>query len=628
MDSTTELRIVTKVQDLASAELKRIGNTAGDVGRQVETVGRSSTQIAGLGRTSKEAALGFLMLAGNASGASNAVSGLVQGGLMAFMAGGPISAGLSVVGSLIGIIGRNSSEAAEKSAKLRQEQAQAAKEAKEAAEQKARSQESYNQKLRDELAILRAADPAEKQKVRNAIALREAREGGGAGGESLERERQRLTKIAEDEKRSNEERKKALEELDAYNKKLADAAAEQSKAYGDGLVSLRQQAEEHLRLSRLSAEQLKYERELSLIKKLRESGGAGNKERADSIEADVKKKMAADAAKEGDRKRKEAKEQASNAEEVMRHARQALEIAKQQTEEARKRKEREAELQELVEKNKNLSIDQLKELIRLTKEKYAADDAAAAAEESRRNTTTSDGSGSSDEKKSKGREIAGDGEGPLSQAREAKKRARRQRKNQRHLDNLNAEKRESMSYGTIEDGGEDPWAFDLGSIYEKYKPGKGSVRFKKPGGGVPDAPPPLADPVFPDGSGGQPSTGRGGGAGIPPAITPGDGAAQDNRGDEQAKNLAEAIKKHDEKMKAVADALESASNAAESETASIEKVATASDSLNEAVGKNTEKVGSFAEAVTTATTSNTTKLANLDSKLDTLIGQLQSAGVV
>lgn len=66
--------------------------------------------------------------------------------------------------------------------------------------------------------------------------------------------------------------------------------------------------------------------------------------------------------------------------------------------------------------------------------------------------------------------------GPLAAARQAKKDARQQRKWKRHADNLAAERRESMSYGTIQDGGFDPFASDLGSVMDQYKPGGGKPK--------------------------------------------------------------------------------------------------------------------------------------------------------
>lgn len=62
--------------------------------------------------------------------------------------------------------------------------------------------------------------------------------------------------------------------------------------------------------------------------------------------------------------------------------------------------------------------------------------------------------------------------GPLAAAREAKRIGRQQRRWKNHADNQAASRRESLSYGTIEDGGMDPFAFDLGSVMAKYKPGR------------------------------------------------------------------------------------------------------------------------------------------------------------
>lgn len=66
----------------------------------------------------------------------------------------------------------------------------------------------------------------------------------------------------------------------------------------------------------------------------------------------------------------------------------------------------------------------------------------------------------------------GYGMGPLAAAREAKRIGRQQRRWKNHADNQAASRRESLSYGTIEDGGMDPFAFDLGSVMAKYKPGR------------------------------------------------------------------------------------------------------------------------------------------------------------
>lgn len=66
--------------------------------------------------------------------------------------------------------------------------------------------------------------------------------------------------------------------------------------------------------------------------------------------------------------------------------------------------------------------------------------------------------------------------GPLAAAREAKRIGRQQRRWKNHADNQAASRRESLSYGTIEDGGMDPFAFDLGSVMAKYKPGGGKAK--------------------------------------------------------------------------------------------------------------------------------------------------------
>lgn len=71
--------------------------------------------------------------------------------------------------------------------------------------------------------------------------------------------------------------------------------------------------------------------------------------------------------------------------------------------------------------------------------------------------------------------FGGGSGGPLSAAREAKRAARQQARWKRHADNLGAEQRESMSYGTIQDGGFDPFASDLGSVMGQYKPGNGKA---------------------------------------------------------------------------------------------------------------------------------------------------------
>lgn len=71
--------------------------------------------------------------------------------------------------------------------------------------------------------------------------------------------------------------------------------------------------------------------------------------------------------------------------------------------------------------------------------------------------------------------VGGGSGGPLSAAREAKRAARQQARWKRHQDNLGAEARESMSYGTIQDGGIDPFASDLGSVMGQYKPGNGKT---------------------------------------------------------------------------------------------------------------------------------------------------------
>lgn len=67
------------------------------------------------------------------------------------------------------------------------------------------------------------------------------------------------------------------------------------------------------------------------------------------------------------------------------------------------------------------------------------------------------------------------GYGPMARARDEKRESRRIGRFQRHQDNLDAERMESSAYGTITEGGRDPFASDVGSYVRDLSQRRGPL---------------------------------------------------------------------------------------------------------------------------------------------------------
>jgi len=169
----------------------------------------------------------------------------------------------------------------------------------------------------------------------------------------------------------------------------------------------------------------------------------------------------------------------------------------------------------------------------------------------------------------------GGGQGPLAQARDAKRRNRNIDRFKNHADNLAAEKRETSAYGNVganqydADGNPigiaDPFAFDLGSIFNRPAKPRPDFEFQAPG---------VFNPEY-QSAGSQPA----------PALS----------------DVFGPLGAAGDSMKAGGDAAtgaaEQVSAAAADMTAGADDIATGSGEIADAVGTAAETVGRIAEAV-------------------------------
>lgn len=613
---------LTAKTDEYEAKMRRSRQASRDFGRDTAAAaqqasdamermsGKGGLGMEALSKGSRQAVTGILQL-GDASGlARTGVGGLVGDLVKGFGQGGLIGVGLAAATGLMSLFGAESERAREKAAKAAEAHRVATEKAREAAERaaeqaaaRAKSEGEYQDQLRREIDLLNTRSESERRYVENRQKLEAAQGKGGDQGAELERQRQlaeaRRRLFDEDQKAADDAKKKS----EAAAEKAAEDARRQAEAERAVRDQLRKQVEERLRLASLTEAQKSHATDLGLVEKAR---AAGLKQEADALAKQVEHMMKAEAAakaltaaeKESAEAAKlatEAKkklEEVAKSEEAAKAARteyveklkESLALASAEDDKARQRVQRELELNEARKKGGE-------EAVAIVKATQAAEDKAAASK-------------AAQDKASAAKE--GSGEGPLARARQAKKDARRQRKNQRHADNLAAEDRERMGF-RVEDGGTDLFTGRDGEGGFDYE----NRRAKKKKEAA-DAAAAANQWSFPHAQGGGPAGGGaaagGGVAGDPtykgptdfrPTTTGGDSAPVDNRGATDAiKSLEDAVKAHEEATKRTAEGLTTTAEKAQAGTESATKAADGAEKLAEGLGTQADALDKLAQALT------------------------------
>jgi hypothetical protein len=315
--------IIEKMGATGRREFDRLAGSAETANRKMAGFGKTGLHMETLKRGAGQVATGLLMMTQNAEGTAGALGQMVSQGLGAFMAGGPVMAGLSVVTGLVGLLGKRSAEAAEQQRRLREEQQRAweeevkrNQEALKAESERRKKIEDRLQALRDETALLNAKSESERKSIENQQKLRDASGEDMAlksglsiykaelqrqGAERAAKERERQAKEAE---ASAERAKKDADAVKARDEAIAKAAS-------DKRVALREQAEQYLRISQLTEEEAKHASQVEMIRRLQ---AAGERDLAGLVEARLRREIALEREKQAAEKEKTAAEKSERAE--------------------------------------------------------------------------------------------------------------------------------------------------------------------------------------------------------------------------------------------------------------------------------------------------------------------------
>jgi len=461
--------------------VRRFSRTAQQEAAAVE---RSSSRISGafglssekMGRSLGTAAGGLLMLAGSAEGAAGTIGGTLARSFGALAAGGPAALGVTLLGEGIGLIGRRSREAAAEAERLRAVAARAAEEERASAVARAKAHADYVGNLRRELDLLQQGVVSERTRREEAqrARVRAAGDADFAAGRGLTGTTAasiaRSINVVEDQRAGI----RALYDQLKINDDAATKRMEDARRLGDiesdRKIALRQGVEDLVAQSKATAEQRAHWAEIQRIAEMRRLGMRDDAALAQrALDATLRREEA--------EKRAAASKQEEEA-----FQRRAAEVQARMDREAIAAKQKQLDLaEEAVRIQLDAQAQQSEAYKRFVQ---AQDDAARKRQERDQNYAS--------------------GRGPLSMARDAKRAARNIARFQRHEDNLSAEARDRLGYGTISDGGPDPFAFDLGSIYARQAKAKPVYPYLPPG---------LLSPPPPDPAAGFDFFGAAGGAG-------------------------------------------------------------------------------------------------------------------
>ena len=565
-DTTHELSILARARDEASPVFRKMGAegrraldevTAGSrrASDELGKVGKNGAlHMETLKRSAGQVATGLFMMGTAADGVAGKLGQLVSHGAGAFAAGGPWMAGLSLATSLFGILTDRTARAREEQEKLAAEGRKAAEETRRAAEEKTREQQAYVRSLQEEIELLGAgADAGARKSIVDRRRIAAAGESGGYAGEQAMKSRIK----AEDFTASSKERVAAEKDAAAAIEKAMEADRALGQSEANRRIGLRKDAEEYVRRSNLSAEQLRHDGERQKILELQKAGLA---EQARAMQAALDATVARERQEQAVRARMDEQRESLRAIDE-----QERQMARDRAQEAQKRREENALALVLMEREADLWRQKQQAAQRATPERL-------------------------DGRDSTGGWSPGSGMGPLATAREAKKQRARDERNQRHADNLAAEDRERM--GFIDAG----WVAPSADV----RPRK-SIKFKGPGGLVRNDDGSLYVPGQDDEARGPrprrggAGAGRDGSYGGPPVTSPsgentpyvdgralGDAVAQGAAG---AKGADESLKQVTTDAKAMADSLEGIKVSSEQSSSSLQE---ASATLTQVATKEAE----------------------------------------
>lgn len=421
--------------EAAKTEARALGDTVVVQSRRAaqagETMGRGWQMGTGtLVRSARAGVVGLALLSTASTGVAGDLQRLAGGVATGFATGGPAGAALMGIGELIQVVSRRVGEATEKSEAFRQKQAAIAAESKQ-----------YMASLSERE---RQAGMTESERTKDARVgerVEAMKKGGQAAYDKVI-----AIQRAEDERAAKEADQQKQDE--AAKQAAADKSrfAAEAKAYHDSPISER---------SRQRDAQREYENKLVADKK---KAAEDEKKKIDELNEKVARNT-------------ELRARGNEA------IRRSVELARAASDVEKLRVRQSHELADAA--RDGLNVDELRVRHALEMNALLAQQAvetqtvataahhAALAETERAKAVKDAAAEEAKRQKQEKEDRYRSGYGPLAQARDGKRAERNLRRLQRHEDNLNAERRGSMSYGTVRDDGNDPLTSDLGSWFEQ-----------------------------------------------------------------------------------------------------------------------------------------------------------------
>lgn len=504
---------------------------------------RGRVGVAGLSRSIGTAAGGLLMLAGSAEGAANTIGGALTRAAGAFIAGGPLVAGVSLIADGIAAIGRNAESSTPKLSALdaamrrmasASERIGAARSmvsadaARERAGKAGRTSEQQSAvegaeaSLAAKRSVVEAAIRDEEKISRRLAELRKDEEEWNKMGlpapNAQQKEKATLEKSLTEQRAIRMAAANSVAEdertlrvlLDDIAKQAIDKREEREAAHQERLEQIRREGARLLEDGErtLTARQEKLDEERY---QLSEDGRRRAFDRANQLRERIDREQKQSASKRGDVAAANRAE--SERLSILRASTDLERLQAQHRADFRREVERGVDpsmvLRRHAEETRQLLEEQAEQANRVAEATQRAADAEAEAAESVKRRAEAERRATDEQKRASTLSQYAGGYGPNAQARDAKAANRRLRKNLRHEANLKAEA--ASRFGpTVEDDGMDLWRTreqPSSEYYQKWgldASGQPVMRgwdlrhrekFMSPGGGVPPPGSPTPSPT-------------------------------------------------------------------------------------------------------------------------------------
>jgi hypothetical protein len=448
-------RFSRTAQQEADAAARSSSRMIGSIGSGGELAKRSLGAMAG----------GFAMMAGASDTAASRVGGTLARAFGAFAVGGPTAAGLSLLGDGITAIGRSAEDAAQRAKRFHAALAQAAGVSFDHLQQIWDHNNDLDTRVR---AARLGKDPTVAQREQGRAAeLESARADVARADTEIDRlERQLLGGVSD--------RRGMFERLGGAlfgGQEISDRSEKMRGQLEAGLSAARLAKEQAQQRLAAIDETTQKEAELesitarnALVAGLQAKAEAQRRQRLADDRAEAAAATAAAMAQEAERVHS-----LTLRDQLESHL---LDVARQQADAVRaQRVEHDriaAKAAEQAQAAGRAYEAQATALRAMADAAGRMADEQARAEEAAKRTAQADRDAAAAQERASRLSAYGQGFGPNAMRREEARFARRQRKGLRHEANLADEARSSMAYGTVADGALDPFASDLGSVYDRF----------------------------------------------------------------------------------------------------------------------------------------------------------------